>query len=91
MAGFPRASHIIAIMITHHPCSIVYCMYLLKYRNAAGLLYTAYTNETYSLAPLQDLIPTTFITIHHNAKVGIKSCRYARECVSFVHVCSYFH
>ena len=22
--------------ITHHPCSIVYCMYLLKYRIAAG-------------------------------------------------------
>ena len=40
------------------------------------------TNEAYSLAPLQDLIPTF-------AKVGIKSCRGARECVLFVHVCTY--
>ena len=34
MEGFCRASHNIAI--THHPCSIVYCTYLLKYRIAAG-------------------------------------------------------
>ena len=49
------------------------------------------TNETHSLAPLQDLIPilwqTTFIAVHHDAKVGIKSCRGATEYVSFVHVC----
>ena len=50
------------------------------------------TNETYSLAPLrQDLIPTlanNILAKHHDAKVGIKSCRRgAREYVSFVHVC----
>ena len=48
------------------------------------------TNETYSLAPLQDLIPTlanNILAKHHDAKVGIKSCRGAREYVSFVHVC----
>ena len=47
----------------------------------------------HSLAPLQDLIPTlasSYIhTIYHDAKVGIKSCRGAREYVSFVHVCTY--
>ena len=51
------------------------------------------TNETPSLAPLQDLIPTLVNNIHsnsyvhHDAKVEIKSWRGARECVSFVHVC----
>ena len=49
------------------------------------------TNETHSLALLQDLIPTLAASWHskqkhHAAKVGIKSCRSARECVSFVHV-----
>ena len=43
------------------------------------------TNETHSLAPLQDLIPTfnwqpAFKAKHYAAKVGIKSCRGAREC-----------
>ena len=42
------------------------------------------TNETFSLAPLQDLIPTLASMLF--AKVGIKSCRGARENVSFVHV-----
>ena len=49
-----------------------------------------YINETHSLAPLQDLIPilwqATFKVMHHNTKVGIKSCRGARACVSFVHI-----
>ena len=47
------------------------------------------TNETHSVANLQDLIPTLaskFRTIIIAAKVGIKSCRFATECVSFVHV-----
>ena len=48
------------------------------------------TNETHSVANLQDLIPTLAAIIIGNtyllAKVGIKSCRYATECVSFVHV-----
>ena len=29
---------------------------------------------------------TTFIAIHHDAEVGMKSYRSARECISFVHV-----
>ena len=48
------------------------------------------TNETHSVANLQDLIPTLAAIIIDNtnllAKVGIKSCRFATECVSFVHV-----
>ena len=45
--------------------------------------------NTFSIAPLQDLIPiwnTIFIAIHHDTKVGIRD---ARECVSFVHVRMY--
>ena len=47
-------------------------------------------NETHSVANLQDLIPTLAAVIIDNtnllAKAGIKSCRFATECVSFVHV-----
>ena len=39
------------------------------------------TNETHSVANLQDLIPTLAAII-----IEIKSCRFATECVSFVHV-----
>ena len=50
----------------------------------------ACTNETHSVANLQDLIPTLaskfVLPIIIAAKVGIKSCRFATECVSFVHV-----
>ena len=49
-----------------------------------------HTNETHSVANLQDLIPTLAAIIIGNtkllAKVGIKSCRFATGCVSFVHV-----
>ena len=49
------------------------------------------TNKTHFLTPIQDLIPTLAAKIiairHHAAKVGIKSCRGATECVSFVHIC----
>ena len=49
----------------------------------------ACTNETHSIANLQDLIPTLAAIIIGNtnklAKVGFKSCRFAIECVSFVH------
>ena len=39
------------------------------------------TNETHSLAPLQDLMAAKIIAIrYHAAKVGIKSHRGAREC-----------
>ena len=50
-------------------------------------------NETHSEAYLQDLIPILAAIIKGKAthsyllaKVGIKSCRYATECVSYVHV-----
>ena len=47
-----------------------------------------HTNETHSVANLQDLIPTLaskfVLPIIIAAKVGIKSCRFATECVSFV-------
>ena len=45
----------------------------------------ACTNETHFIANLQDLIPTLALPIIIAAKVGIKSCRFAIECVSFVH------
>ena len=75
-------------------------MCLLKYmymQLQLGCCIHSYTNETQTLAPLQDLIPTTlhhYITrkqqthaaLHHDVKLGIKSCRGARECVSLVHV-----
>ena len=55
----------------------------------ASCIHTC-TNETHSVANLQDLIPTLAAIIIGNtyllAKVGIKSCRFATECVSFVHV-----
>ena len=44
--------------------------------------------KTHSVANLQDLIPTLAAIIIGNtnllAKVGIKSCRFVTECVSFV-------
>ena len=49
------------------------------------------TNEKHSVANLQDLIPTLaskfVLPIIIAAKVGIKSCRFATECFSFMHVC----
>ena len=55
----------------------------------ASCIHTC-TNETHSVANLQDLIPTLaskfVLPIIIAAKVGIKSCRFATECVSFVHV-----
>ena len=49
----------------------------------------ACTNETHSIANLQDLIPTLALVVcvsyNYAAEVGIKSCRFAIECVSFVH------
>ena len=55
----------------------------------ASYIHTC-TNETDSVANLQDLIPTLAAIIIGNtnllAKVGIKSCRFATECVSFEHV-----
>ena len=62
-------------------------MCLLKYRNCS---WVATNIQTFSLAPLQDLIPTlanNILAKHHDAKVGIKSCRHTRENVSFMHVC----
>ena len=55
----------------------------------ASCIHTC-TNETHSVANLQDLIPTLsskfVLPIIIAAKVGIKSCRFTTECVSFVHV-----
>ena len=49
----------------------------------------ACTNETHSIGNLQDLRNPYFgsnnYRQHKLAKVGIKSCRFAIECVSFVH------
>ena len=54
----------------------------------ASYIHT-YTNETHSVANLQDLIPTLaskfVLPIIIATKVGIKSCRFATECVSFVY------
>ena len=71
-------------------------MCLLKYTVAAGLLHTyiaAYIKETHSLSPLQDfsLQQTVFKALHHDVKVGYKSCRGVGECVSCVHVYSYVY
>ena len=63
-------------------------MWLLKH-NCSWLARAAMSNEAHSLAHLQDLIPTLAgvycLYIIMPAKVGIKSCRCARECASFVH------
>ena len=51
-----------------------------------SLLATCTTNKTYSLAHLQELIPVLVVykVIQCAAKVGVKSCRCARECVLLV-------
>ena len=53
----------------------------------------ACTNETHSIANLQDLIPTLAVIVcvsyNYAVKVEIESCRFVIECVSFVHVTSY--
>ena len=67
------------------------CVCLCKHNSSwlASCIHTC-TNETHSAANLQDLIPSLAAIIIGNtnllAKVGIKSCRFATECVSFVHV-----
>ena len=55
--------------------------------NTVGRYTHACINEAHSLANLQDLIPTLAGTI--TAKVWIKSCRFARECASFIHAWVY--
>ena len=46
----------------------------------------ACTNETHPLANLQNLIPTlAAIMMYRQHKTSLKSCRCARELVSFVH------
>ena len=50
------------------------------------------TNEAFSIAHLQDLIPTLAGVVAYMfmpAKVGIKSCRCARE--SFICTCVWLH
>ena len=64
------------------------CSYKHNSRWLASYIHAS-TNEIHSMANLQDLIPTLTAKIIGNtttrAKVGIKSCRFAIECVSFVH------
>ena len=69
----------------------IICVYSCKHNFSWVASYIhACTNETFSIANLQDLNPTLAkiynYRLHKVAKVGIKSCRYAIECVSFVHV-----
>ena len=77
--------------LTTHSTLATICVCSCKHNSnwLASYIHTC-TNETYSVAYLQDLIPTLAAIIIGNtyllAKVGIKSCRYATECVSFVHV-----
>ena len=64
----------------------------LKYTIAAGYLHgqiTSFSNISTKFNPLlwQHEVVITILT----AEVGIKSCRGARECVSFVYVCMYVH
>ena len=66
------------------------CLFMqTQFQLLASCIHTC-TNETHSVANLQDLIPTLaskfVLSIIIAAKVGIKSCRFATECVSFVHV-----
>ena len=47
-------------------------------------------SNTFSSTSARFIIPTLAAKIcHHAAKVGIKSCRGARECASFVHAAEY--
>ena len=77
--------------LTTHSTLATICVCSCKHNSnwSASYIHTC-TNETHSVAYLQDLIPTLAAIIIGNtyllAKVGIKSCRYATECVSFVHV-----
>ena len=68
--------------------TICVCSYKHNYSWVASYIH-ACTNETPCIANLQDLIPTLALVVcvayNYAAKVGIKSCRFAIECVSFVH------
>ena len=67
-------------------CMATICVCSCKHNSnwLASCIHTC-TNETHSVANLQDLIPTLAAIIVGNtnllAKVGIKSCRFATECV----------
>ena len=53
-----------------------------------GSYIHAYTNETDSLASLQDLIPILSIAfVSYTAKV--ENCRFGGECISFVYMHGY--
>ena len=68
------------LLATHFTGSIGY--YLLLMQTWVVTYMHACTNETYSLANLQDLIPTLASIIIGNTRY----CTFAKECVSFVHV-----
>ena len=64
------------------------CVFSCKHNSnwLASYIHTC-TNEAHSVAYLQDLIPSKYVLpIIIASKVGNKSCRYATECASFVHV-----
>ena len=52
-----------------------------------------HVNKAHSLANLQDLIPTILwlavLLIIVPPNIGIKSCRFVRECASFIHAWVY--
>ena len=69
------------VFVSVHACKQI-SSWLVNYIHAC-------TNETHSIANLQNLTPTLasqfVLPIFIAAKVGIKFCRFAIECVSFVH------
>ena len=76
--------------LTTHSTLATICVCSCKHNSnwLANYIHT-YTNETHSVAYLKDLISTLaskYVLPIITAKVGIKSFRYATECVSFVHV-----
>ena len=78
------------LLTTHSTsCSGYYlCLFMQTQFQLCGYIHVC-TNETHSIANLQDLFPTLALAVCIAyiiaAKVGIKSCRFDIECVSFVH------
>ena len=75
------------VLATHCTGSIGYYLRLIiQTQLQLGRYNHACTNEVHCLANLRDLIPT-LIGIHNYKQ--IKSCRFARKCVLFVHAWMY--
>ena len=77
------------LLTTYSTSHTSYYTYVCSCKHRVASYIHACTNETHSIANLQDLIPTLaslcYLHIIIAAKVGIKSCRFAIECISFVH------